>query len=234
MGCGGHDVTHVLRIVNMEPQIREVVPGFDHYEYRAAAWFHNADRSPDFMNPVQVPKVGERMGEPEHWRFSQSFEVAVRKLLEESPFDCDARDRIVDAAVHHGKKHDSLTDSVLLQALRLADKWDRLGVMGTNAGGAFYGAYLLPYNPESPFGVSSTAEGGMSTLYHNFFRILEWYAMSEGIRILVERHPERMRIFLAVVRAWGEEIASGHGIQNEVEQDIRNALGLHYDAWKPS
>lgn len=232
MGCGGHDVTHVLRIVKMEPQIRLVVPIFDHYEYQAAAWFHNGDRSPDFMR-TQVPKVGERMGELEHRQFRRLFEIAVRRLLEESPFDHEARERIVDAVVQHGKKHDSPSDSALLQALRLADKWDRFGAMGISSGAAFYGACLLPYDPDHPFGFGSTAEGSMTTLYHNHFRILEWYAMHDGIRALVKLYPEQMRVFLAIVRAWGEEISWRHGIRNQVEDDIRAALGPYYREWEP-
>lgn len=216
MGVGGHDVTHVLRLLETQKEIAEFLD-FDRYEYQAAVWLHNADRSRQLLESFP----------------GASLEVALAKFLEPSPFDELARNRIVTAVLEHGKRDDGPNDSGLLQALRLADKWDRLGPLGVISWPAFRGSYLLPYNPANPFGYDSTAEGRMKTLYDGFFRILEWYSHFPLIRRLVGRHPERLRLFLDFVRAFGSEVGRCHNTPNQVEEDIKRALGSYYDEWRP-
>lgn len=214
MGMGGHDVMHILRLVAMESEIAEYL-SFNHYEYQTAVWLHNADRSPSL--------VGRR-----------SLEKVLYGLLEPSPFNNLARSRIVTAVLEHGKKEDSPNDSTLLQALRLADKWDRIGALGVVDVVAFRGGYLPSYDPADPFGRSDqTTEGQIKTIYQGFFRILEWYAEFPLIRRLTKKHPGRMRLFLDFIRAFGSEVAERHTTQNHVEEDVKKALGLYYDKWRP-
>lgn len=216
MGVGGHDVTHVLRMLGMEEEIAELLD-FDTYEYRTAVWLHNTDHSPQLLESFP----------------GASLEAVLRKLLEPSPLDDVTRSHITNAVLEHGKRDDGPNDSVLLQALRLADRWDRIGPFGIIGGPAFRGGRLLPYDPADPFGYDSTAEGRMKTLYDDFFRILEWYPQFPLIRRLVESHPERMRVFLDFVRAFGSELAERHHIRSLVEADIKRALGPYYDEWRP-
>lgn len=216
MGVGGHDVTHVLRMLGMEEEIAELLD-FDTHEYQAAVWLHNADRSPQLLESFP----------------GASLEAVLHKLLEPSPFDDATRSRITNAVLEHGKRDDGPNDSALLRGLRLADKWDRIGPFGVIGGSAFRGSRLLPYDPADPFGYDSTAEGRMKTLYHDFFRILEWYAEFPLIRRLAKKHPERMRLFLDFVRAFGSEMAERHHIKSLVEEDIKKALGPYYDEWHP-
>ena len=212
MKCGGHERTHPIRMDLMLSEMAELVPGFAPWEYRDGVWLHTLDRVPEF---------------------TASFEASVRTLLARSPHDRAARERIVQAVLEHSKKDDGPDDTPLLKALRLADKWDRVGAIGIFCGAAFRGAQLLPYDPEEPFGWSDTSEGGMKTLYHDFFRILEWYPQFPLIRELVRRHPHRLERLLSFIRAFGSEIAERHGVANLVERDLAHVLGSHYATWSP-
>lgn len=93
----------------------------------------------------------------------------LQKLLETSHFDNTARNRIVSAVLEHSKKDDEPADTPLLQALHLADKWDRIGAIGIIDMVTFRGGSVLAYDPSDPFGYDLTTEGRMKTLYQSFF-----------------------------------------------------------------
>lgn len=141
---------------------------------------------------------------------------------------------IVDAVLQHSKKNDEPDDSLLLKALRIADKWSRFDVTGITSGIAWLGGELPPYHIERPFHYGSTAEGEWKTHYGNFFRIIEWYVMSADIRELVARNPQGFREILFFVRAWGRAVATAHNVPNTVEDDLRRCLGDYYEAWLPN
>ena len=214
LGCGGHDWTHCERMVLMADEFLRLFE-FDRDEYAAAVWLHNTDHAPEFRERI------EECG----------FRNFLSRALEDSPFSPEAATRIVDAVDEHWAKEDRPNEPGLRGALRLADKWDRFGVVGTNCGAAFRGARLLPYNPEHPFGYDDA--GYERSLYCDYFKILEWYRDFPLIRKLVTRNPYRMRILLAIVRAWGSEIAAIYKVPNLVEKDIQKALGEYYNAWRP-
>jgi len=212
-GVGGHDVTHVERMVAMEPKIATILD-FDPDEYVVAAWLHNIDRNPETKKRIKEEHI--------------SIQELCHEFLVSSPFDGDARVRIVNAVVQHPKKDDDPGDSTLLTALRIADKIDRMGPLGVIASTAFRGSELPPYDTKHPFGYSSTVEGKLRSIYNDLFRILEWYGMlpSEKARALVNR--ERLLFFVNYIRELGAEIAETTRLPNRVEDDIRRALGDHY------
>lgn len=209
MGTGGHDINHIRRMLEMEQEILEFLD-FDSLEYKTVVWLHNVDRS-----SLQNSEV--------------TLESVLQKLLVLSPFNDLARKRIISAVVEHSKKDDEPMDTTLLQALRLADKWDRIGSIGIIDMAAFRGLSILSYNSSDPFGYDSTAEGQMKTLYQSFFRVLEWYADFPLIRHLSKKHPERIQFLLDFIRAFGFEVAQCHGVENKVETDIKKALGIYYN-----
>ncbi|MBI2476190.1 MAG: hypothetical protein HYV67_03030 [Candidatus Taylorbacteria bacterium] len=146
--------------------------------------------------------------------------------------------RIIQAVEEHSKFLDSENDSPVLQALRLADKWDRVGVLGGISGFQWLGCKMPAYEPKHPFGYGSTAEAepgkkGYETLYQNFYRILEWYAVFPLIRKLIKRHPWRFEHLLFFIRAFAREVSEAHGVPNTVEDDINKCLGEYYEMWAP-
>lgn len=201
------------------PLIQRFFPAVHPNEFVTAVWLHNVDRTPGFRAAIAT----------------ESIRTVLLKLLQGSPFDTEARERIVSAAdpKNHGRRDDDPADTLLLGALRLADKWDRIGPLGVIGGPAFRGSRMLPYDPGNPFGYEDTAEHGMKTLYHDFFRILEWVRDFPLVRELCNEHPHRLRFFLAYVRAFGAEVAERHDIENRVEEDIEKAMGFFYEAWAP-
>lgn len=215
-GQGGHDSGHVLRMERMYEELSTLIPGVDREVYAVAVWLHNADRY-----PTLVPKKDE-------------LEHSLRGMLEDSGLEESVKTDIVDAIVQHGKFRDGQDDSPLLQMLRLADKWDRIGVMGAVSGFAWLGNQLPAYNPEQPFSYGSTVEGEYKTLYGNLFRIMEWYGDFPLIRELVSRHPLRFEHFLNFVRDFAREIAEAHGVKNTVEADIQKCLGDFCFMWSPA
>lgn len=212
---GGHDYTHVERMVKLGERINFLE--FNKQEYKVAVWLHNIDRSLKYWEEIECDGI----------------KAVVRRFLIESPFAWDARDRIVKAVFEHSKKDDEPGDSTLLTALRIADKVDRFGALGVIAIVALHGNILLPYNPEEPFGYASTAERKLSSIYNDCFRVLEWYAMlpSDKARALIA--PEKLEYFISTLRLLGREIADATGAKNLVEEDIKKALGSYYEPWKP-
>ena len=213
-GSGGHDITHVERMIAMGQRI-ETATGldFDPDEYSAAVWLHNIDRG------AAVRGVSEII----------SLEEIVRSILHETAFNFEAVNRIVDVVLQHSKKDDGPDDSTLLQAVRIADKLDRLGPLGVVSSAAFRGSELPLYNPAQPFGYTSTAEGKtMRTVYIDLFRIMEWVKMlpSDQARGLIN-HGD-MKAYVSYVRALGAQIARSCGVENGVEADIEKALGAYY------
>jgi len=216
-GSGGHDLPHVLRMVRMYPEIAELVPGVDETEYEITVWLHNIDRCPYYQ---------ARMG-------IKDLTATLYELLEESGLGNEAQERIAQAVKEHNKRLDDAGDSPLLQALRLADKWDRIGVLGAISGFAWLGCVRPAYDPKDPFGYGSTVEERWKTLYQNFYRILEWYADFPLIRELVHRHSWRFENLLRFIRAFGRELSYAHELPNKVEDDIRKCLGVYYNEWLP-
>lgn len=216
-GSGGHDIWHVKRLIARGPRIAETTGlVFDYDEFVAAVWLHNIDRS------AVVRGISDIV----------SLEQLVRIQLAETEFDHDAVDRIVDVVLQHNKKDDEPSDSALLQAVRIADKLDRLGPLGVLSAAAFRGSELPLYDPEQPFGYTSTAEGKtMKTVYIDLFRVMEWVGMlpSDQARGLIDH--EDITAFISYVRSLGREIARQHNIPNEVEADIQKALGPFYDRY---
>ena len=210
-GC--HDLPHVTRMVAMADEICELI-GVDKYVFQITVWLHNADRIPEFKEQI------ETMG----------LELFLRGFFP-MDFPTSMTEEIIDAVLKHSKKDDESQDSPLLQALRLADKWDRIGLFGAVSGFEWLGCKLPSYDPEHPYGYGSTAEGQYKTLYQNLFRVLEWYGMSVQVRVLAERHPCKMRNLLFFIRAYAQEISEAHDLRNTSEDDIKKALGEHYEKW---
>jgi len=215
-GQGGHDNGHVLRMMAMYLEMAELIPRVDRDEYIAAVLLHNIDR---YLRNKNAPN---------------SLNTTLYNYLRQSTFSTVEKRRIVLAVKEHHKYKDGEDDSPLLKALRLADKWDRIGILGFLSGFAWLGNERPAYDPEDPFGYGSTVEDGWITIYQNFYRILEWYEDFPLIRELIRRHPWRFIIFLNSVRAFALEAAEGHEVLNEVEADIKKCLGdEYYKNWTP-
>jgi HD superfamily phosphodiesterase len=214
---GGHEFIHVERMIALAARISKILT-FDMNEFRAAAWLHNLDRCPVFKPDIE----------------QHGLRGVCLNILAESPFSEEARERIGDTVLEHNKKEDEPGDSTLLTALRIADKLDRFGPLGILAAAAHQGPRLLAYDPERPFLYDSTEEGKLKSIYNNLFRILEWVTMlpSDEARDLI--NPRRMRFYIAFLRELGAEIAEVTGKPNEVEVDIKKALGSFYEQWASS
>ena len=234
---GGHDVTHVERLIAIGKKITFLKFNMD--EFVTAAWLHNLDRVPALPKGIEIclEAEAEKMFLDDPVITEENVEAFIRTLglgiycsmlLERSPFNEWAQDRIVNAVMQQGKKDDELGDSPLLTALRIADKLDRMGPLGIIANASFRGDNLLPYDPINPFGYDSTAEGKITTIYNGYFQILEWYGMlpSDEARDLVDQ--KKLRFFISFLRMLGEEISEATGAENQVEDDIKKALGAHY------
>lgn len=242
MGSGGHDTTHVERLISIGKIVQRITKlQFDWNEFVAAVWLHNLDRALKLRKEIE--ERGAAWAQKNQAYFDdlihdeedvkafirvRGLEIYCRELLEWSPFNEDARDRIVDAVLHHSKFADEPGDSPLLTALRIADKVDRMGPSGIRDAAAHRGQVLPPYDEQRPFGYGSTEEDRMKTLYDDLFRILEWYGMlpSEEARRVV--NMEYFCFYILYVRMLGKEIADRLGIENKVEEDIKQALGQHY------
>src|SRR3989344_5334554 len=213
-GC--HDLPHVTRMVAMADEICDLIGGVDKCFFKITVWLHNADRIPEFQKDIKT------------W----GLESFLRAMLPYS-FPASITDEIIDAVLKHSKKDDEPQDSPLLLALRVADKWDRIGILGAVSGFEWLGSRLPSYDQQKPYGYGNTAEGHYKTIYQNLFRILEWYGMSSHVRSLVERHPWKMEHLLSFILAYGREVAEAHKIPNTSEEDIRKALGTYYEKWAP-
>lgn len=217
---GDHTYLHIGRMRKMGPRIVgiEGLGGrrleFDLGEYDAAVELHNLDRSHFFDE--EIKKIG-RAG-------------VCRRLLESSPFSDEARERIIDAAIRHGKKDDEPGDSDLLLVVRIADKVDRFAPNVLVGCGASH-PHLLAYDDSpNPFWCGGTTrEHEVKTHYKMFFRGIEWYAMlpSDEARALI--NPRFLKLLIEFLRCFGEEISNYLGIPNRAEEDIRMALGTHYE-----
>lgn len=216
IATGGHDLPHVIRVAEMYPKIRDLVPDVDETVYQIAAWLRNIDRCP----PLQHGAIRLK-GLPQ----------VLYDYLDEGELSPEDKATIVDAVMQHSKKDDGPRDSQLLKAIRIADKWSRIDVMGITSGIAWLGGELPLYHIEKPFVYGSTAEGGWKTHYGNFFRIIEWYRLYPEIRELVRRQPQGFTEVLFFVRAWGRAVASAHKVPNTAEDDIEKCLGPYYEMW---
>ncbi len=214
---GAHDLPHVVRVAEMYPEIRDLAPGVDETVYQITAWLHNVDRCPAYHELIS----------------SAGLTSTLFSFLGDSELTSSENARIVQAVFAHGKKDDEPGDSMLLKALRIADKWSRFDVIGITSGIAWKGNELPLYRVENPFVYGPTAEGEWKTHYGNFFRVLEWYAMSADIRELVRRRPEGFREMLFFVRAWARAVSAAHRVANTVEEDLVKCLGPYYGLWKP-
>ncbi|QQG46218.1 MAG: hypothetical protein HYY55_04660 [Candidatus Niyogibacteria bacterium] len=212
---GGHEPDHCQRMLKMFPEISSLIPGVDEDEFKAAVWLHSLDRA------IKISK--------------ETLAVVLNGFLAGSEFSESSKKAVVSAILEHSKFKDGENDSPLLQALRLADKWDRIGFLGVVSGFMFLGTKMPMYHAEKPFGYGPTAEGekGYQTIYENFYRVLEWYPIFPLLRELVRRHTKRFQNFLDCIRLFGEEVSEAHGVPNTVEEDIKRCLGGFYNEWKP-
>ena len=210
----GHDYLHVERMLILGPRIQGILGHegkrlvFDPDEYETAVWLHSLDRVEEFRG---------------------RDEDITAEFLADSPYDHAARARIFDVLRQHAKRDDEPGDSPLLTAVRVADKIDRLTPINIVAAGASL-ANLLPYDPADPWWHGgSTAEPRLRTQLTAFFRVLEWYAMlpSDEARALVSPVGLKAQIvFLRTTAAWLADLLD---VPNEMEADIRLALGKYYD-----
>lgn len=214
--CAGHDVWHVQRMLILGERIRTILD-FDWYEFVAAAWLHNLDRAPQYRGPICTV-------------FGSVAGLAL-DFLKDSPFSEEARQRIALAAATHGKKDDEPGDSTLLTALRIADKLDRFNPLGALTAAMIHGYRIPLYDPDDPFGYESTEYDRLKTVYNDFFRLLEWVDMlpSDEARGLIDRAG--LLALIDFIRSFGAYVARLHTLKPNTEEDIKRALGRHYETF---
>jgi len=208
---GGHDYTHVLRMIKLGDKIKKHLD-FNWHEYVMACWLHNIDRCKCHQEDIK----------------KKGLLSVLLGLLDGAPLDDKAKLRVIIAAHEHHKKDDEPQDSQLLMALRIADKLDRLSPLGIMAGAAHRGGEFPAYNPDKPFGYADTGEDSIRNIYVDYFRILEWYGMlpADWARDLVNK--EYLHAFIQFLRVLGLEIAEVCNTKNNIEDDIKKALGNYY------
>ena len=213
---GGHDIQHIERLLLMYREISELIPGVSEFEYEIAVWLHNLDRYPALLASSGA----------------LNLTCLIHLYLAPGKLEPETTERIITAVMEHSKKDDGTNDSPLLQALRLADKWDRIGILGITDSFSWKGPQLPAYE-KTGFGYGSTAEGSMTCHYQNFYRVLEWYTMYPLIRELVRRKPHRFEHLLACIRMFAREVSEAQDVPNTVEDDIARCLGNFYPQWHP-
>lgn len=215
---------HVNEMLRFGPLIKELRShsGFNLTEFEVAVLLHNTDRSATLRQAMGITEATN----------ADNFKIAWRKLLEifleQSLFTQAEKVRIINAVLQHSKKHDEPSDSALLTALRIADKVVRFGPLGMMGQVANNRGHLF-YDSSRPFGYEDTVETSLTTVYHDHMRVLEWYGMlpSDEARGLIKGSWLRAQIIS--LRGLGEQIAFYTGATNTVEEDIRKALGRHYE-----
>lgn len=223
---GGYDLNHILEMVALGPRIAAIprYSSLNRGEFEVAVWLHNTDR-PDKL--ARMIRKGDE-GSDRRWA------GYLNEPLEGSPFSREERDRIVSAILEHPKLMDEPDDSVLLTALRIADKVVRFGPLGMMGQPANRGQTQMFYNPEDPFKWASTAERSLTHVINDYFRVLEWYTMlpCDEARSLID--PEDFAVQLAYLRQLGKQISRVTGKRNEIECCIARALGPHYVRFAPA
>ncbi|HVV15517.1 MAG TPA: hypothetical protein VHD55_03915 [Candidatus Paceibacterota bacterium] len=233
---GGYDVNHVLEMAALGPSIK-ALPRYktlDMEEFVTAVWLHNSDR-PDsmvnFLHNKDYPR-GDDGWKNDNWK------PYLQKLLADSPFDDEARNRIIDAVLEHSKKDDEEGDSVLLTALRIADKVVRFGPLGMMGQPANRGRTQMFYDPEEPFVYGSTAEDKLRAVWNDYFRVLEWLTMllkraltEDELWSLVDKADIADEVHY--IRGVGRQIARVTGGENKVEECVQKALGDLYKQFPP-
>jgi hypothetical protein len=154
-------------------------------------------------------------------------------MLEESDFSDEAKERIIDADVKHGKRFNDPADSPILAGLRLCDKLDRLGDYGIITGAiAVQGSSLPIFDPRHPFGYGSTVDGKLKSAYDNWMRVTEWVSdeyMDDEDRKYLDAHAFRERN--RTIRRIATYFAVTNGVEHFeelIDGDFRKALGRHY------
>ncbi|MDO8483134.1 MAG: hypothetical protein Q7S86_04950 [bacterium] len=211
---GGHDVVHVRGVERLGDKILPNMLTVDTLEYRVTAWLHNIDRCIALKD--EVAAAGGLQG-------------YLQTLLSDTLlFDEAGKRRIIDAVLQHGKKNDDpASDSQLLTAVRIADKLDRLTPLNIMSGPAHRND-LPHYDVNQPFGYRTNKPCHLKFYFWN----VEWYGMLpyDWARELVDK--DFFRQFLTFLRELGRDIADRYGIENEIEKDLRAALGPYYEQWR--
>ena len=179
-----NDLTHANRLIRPAPEIgRRCRLDFDEGEFRAAALLHEIDRSTSLHQPII--ELGQRRyrnnsgNKPkDEFLKKAGIEIFLKDKLSNSCFGLEARDRITRTVLEHSKRGDDLEhDPHLLTALRIADKLDRMGPYGICTAIIHHCPALPLFDPISPFGYKSTVEGKLGSVYDDWMRVFEWYAM---------------------------------------------------------
>jgi hypothetical protein len=223
--CPAHDLDHSREMIRMARQIKAIqhCKTLDLEEFEVACIIHSTDRS---------MTLRELMGLKSETPFKEMLDrwkSYLTKLLSLSPFDDTSRERIIDAVLQHPKKQDDLEhDSVLLTALRIADKVVRFGPLGILSMAANHRDNPL-YDRNQPFNYTSSVENKLKSVYNDFCRVLEWYGMLpfDEARTLIPM--EYLLYQINFMRKLGKQIAEITEKANESENDIIKALGKYYE-----
>jgi hypothetical protein len=221
--CPAHDLSHSKEMIQLGRKIK-AIPAYktlDPDEFEVACIMHSTDRSITLREIIGFKK-GMPFGE-----FKTTWSNYLKTLLNNSPFDDVARERIIDAILQHSKKYDDPGDSVLLTALRIADKVVRFNSIGIMAIAANHRDNQF-YDENNPFNYDSTEETKLKSVYNDFCRVLEWYGLlpSDATRNLIPL--EKLKRYVQFMRWAGEDIAEITGKINEVENNIEKAMGPYY------
>lgn len=212
---GGHDMLHVKRMEKLGERILPNMPTVDPAEYKVTVWLHNLDRCVALKEDI-VKRGG--------------IQVFMRLLLQNSPFGEEQKERIIDAVSRHNKRDDDLTnDSPLLIALRIADKLDRFTPLNIMSGSAHRSNI-----PHFDFGMPFDYRNNKPCHLKYYLWNVEWYGMFpyDWARNLVDK--EFFAGFLSFIRQTGRDISERLEIPNEIEKELRLALGRYYDEWSVS
>ena len=226
--CPAHDLSHSKEMILFGPRIKAIAlcQKLNLDEFEVACLIHSTDRSSTLRDII-----GFKNGMPP-LEFKEKWSDFLYFLLKPGPFDQEAQDRIVNAILHHAKKDDDLKhDSVLLTALRIADKVVRFGALGVWSISANHRDKPM-YQQDFPFNYTSTVESKLTSVYNDLCRVLEWYGMlpSDEARALITR--ENLDFQITFHRAIGKQISEITGIRNDSEDDIKKAMGQYYDRVK--
>jgi hypothetical protein len=225
--CPAHDMNHSREMILLGRKIKalSLYKTLDLDEFEVACWIHSTDRSGTLRETIGF-KNGMPMPE-----YLEKWKAFLTQLLADSPFDYNARDRIIDAVLQHAKKDDESKDSVLLTSLRIADKVVRFSTIGISSISANHRDNAF-YDVKNPFNYDSTEETKLKSVYNDFCRVLEWYKMlpSDQARSLISIDDLKFQVLFQ--RRMGAQIAEIAEKKNEVENDIMKALGKYYELVK--
>jgi hypothetical protein len=212
----GHTWSHIARMLKWgdllsgKRGLNEVRLNFSQSMFRAAVLGHNLDQVFAYDG-----KIRDQAGKV----LPEKLQVTCLSELLSSPFNAAEQLAIAQAVGSHSKRFDEPGDSALSQALRAADKYDRMGTICLLDAGS-HNNNLQAYDRTNPW----FSTGSPASQYTKLLNVVEWVWMlpSDDLRSMAPQGG--IRQLIRCIREIGQVIAEDLEVNNKAEDDLRKAL----------